>query len=208
MALAAGPLGAVLAGYTGVLISNTAVPVWSAGRRIMPLLFLSSSGLSAAAMLEFMDLNRHEQRAMRRFGAIAAASELACSFALERETALVPQAAVPLRKGFSGFLWNTAKVLTAVSLGLFLWPKRTKGARRARAIVGTAAGLTLRFAVHYAGDASADDPKGSFHQQRAGKGAAEVTGKAAITGPDPRKKKAALADGLSFSRQSKQSVKK
>jgi formate-dependent nitrite reductase membrane component NrfD len=167
LALAAGPLGTLLAGYTGVLVSNTTVPIWNAGRTVLPVLFISSAASSSAAAFEFLDLNRHEQRAIKSFGVAGALAEIACMTIYEREAGRVPQVALPLKKGLSGFLWKTAKVLTIVSLGLFLWPSRSKRARRIRGVVGTAAGLSVRFAVHYAGDASAADPRATFHQQRA-----------------------------------------
>src|SRR5437762_970870 len=44
--------------------------------------------------------------------------------------------------------------------------------------------LALRFAVFQAGKVSARDPRATFRQQRAGFGAAEVTGQAAVAGPE------------------------
>ncbi|MDQ6707280.1 MAG: polysulfide reductase NrfD, partial [Acidobacteriota bacterium] len=51
--IAAGVFGLGLAGYTGVLISNTVVPLWQRPHRIMPVLFLASGAASAASLLDF-----------------------------------------------------------------------------------------------------------------------------------------------------------
>ena len=48
---AGGGLGALLAGYTGVLLANTAVPLWQAARRQLPVLFVGSGMASAGAVL-------------------------------------------------------------------------------------------------------------------------------------------------------------
>src|SRR5262245_7251239 len=50
--LAAGMLGIPLAGYTGVLLSTTAVPVWRKSQRYLPALFVSSAVASCASLFE------------------------------------------------------------------------------------------------------------------------------------------------------------
>ena len=57
-----GLFGAALAGYTGVLVSNTAIPIWLESRRWMPVLF-AASGASAAVSI--IDVFSGEQRARR-----------------------------------------------------------------------------------------------------------------------------------------------
>ena len=47
--IGAGILGMPLATYTAVLLSNSAVPVWLATRRTLPLLFGASSAASLAS---------------------------------------------------------------------------------------------------------------------------------------------------------------
>ena len=65
-----------LATYTGVLIGNTAVPLWNSARRTLPLLFGASSVASLAGLFNLMDLTERERRIMRRFGLIGQAAEL------------------------------------------------------------------------------------------------------------------------------------
>ena len=53
----AGVLGMPLATYTAVLLSNSAVPVWLATRRTLPLLFGASSAAGLASVFELMPLH-------------------------------------------------------------------------------------------------------------------------------------------------------
>jgi len=43
-------------------------------------------------------------------------------------------------------------------------------------VLGTMGAICIRFAIHYAGNSSAMNPRATFHQQRQGQGAFEVTG--------------------------------
>ncbi len=63
-----------------------------------------------------------------------------------------------------------AQFLTAASIVAQLIPRRTKGVRIAAGICGALGSMALRFAVHYAGEKSARDPRASFHLQRSSKG--------------------------------------
>jgi len=182
--LAAGALGAPLAGYTAVLLTNTAVPVWEQPRRSFPPLFVASAVTSAASLLDLMELSEREERLVWHFGVAGKAAELATAVAVEREAARVERVAKPLKEGLSGALWKAAKALTGVSLLASLVPigeKRTR--RKVAGLLGTAGAIALRFALWQAGKASARDPRATFELQRRGHGAAEVTGIPAVTGP-------------------------
>lgn len=183
----AGLLGGPLAGYTGVLLSNTAVPVWQAPRRTLPVLFVSSAASSAASLLDLTHLDEREHRVAERFGAVAKVVDLAATVAVEREAARVERVSRPLREGLSGALWKAAKMSTAASLVLSVLPGTSRGKRIASALLGTGGALALRFAVWHAGTVSARDPRATFHMQRGGHGAAEVTGRAAVTGSADRR---------------------
>ena len=164
----AGVFGLGLSGYTGVLISQTAVPVWQASYRITPFLFLASGMASAAALFEFFPHNRQETMAIERFGLIGKIAELLAALALERNAGRVERVGRPLRNGFSGLLWQTAKVLTVGGIVVALIPSQNRKKRICSGVLGTAASLCLRFGVFYAGRVSARDPHASFEQQRAG----------------------------------------
>jgi formate-dependent nitrite reductase membrane component NrfD len=178
----AGLLGAPLAGYTAVLLSNTAVPVWQGTRRALPALFISSGMSTAAGFLGMLDLTEREERVVRRFGIAGRVADLVAAKAVEREADRVDEVGRPLHEGLSGTLWKASEALTAVSLALALLPGRRSRMRRvAEGALGAAGSLAMRFAVFHAGKASARAPRASFHQQRAGLGGAEVTGRGAVT---------------------------
>ncbi|MDP8928954.1 MAG: polysulfide reductase NrfD [Actinomycetota bacterium] len=183
----AGLLGVPLAGYSAVLVTNTAVPAWQGARRTLPLLFAASGVAGAASLLDLLDLDEHEVAAVRVFGVAGGVGELLAGRALEREVGQVERAAHPYHEGLSGLLWKAAKVATAASLFTSLLPGASRPKRALAGLLGTAGSLSLRFAVFHAGRRSARDPRATFHQQRAGHGAAEVTHAAAVTGPDGRR---------------------
>ncbi len=162
-----GLLGLGLSGYTGVLISQTAVPVWQVSYRIMPVLFLASGTAAAAAFFDFFHLNPQETAAIERFGTMGKITELLAAVALEHNASRVERVARPLKTGFSGFLWQTAKVLTAAGIIISILPGKSRGKRISSGLIGTAASLCLRFGIFYAGKASVRDPRASFEQQRA-----------------------------------------
>lgn len=166
--LVAGVFGLGLSGYTGVLISQTAVPVWQTSYRITPVLFLASGAASAASFFEFFTLNAGEASAVERFGALGKIIELAATFALEAEANRINRVGRPLKTGFSGFLWQTAKALTISSMILSVLPGKSRPKRIIAGVLGSAAGLCLRFGIFYAGKTSARDPRASFAQQRIG----------------------------------------
>lgn len=189
-----GLLGMPLAGYTGVVLAYTAVPVWQDARRSIPALFTASAMAGTASLLQLMDLGWREHRVVRRFGLIGQAAELAGAFVVDRETSRVPRVGEPLRKGFPGLLWNAAKVLSAASLLISLAPGVSRRKRILAGSLGAAGALCLRFGIMEAGKRSAADPRATFEHQRMGYGAAEVTGVAAVTGP--REERALLPRAL------------
>jgi formate-dependent nitrite reductase membrane component NrfD len=171
--LVAGVAGAPLTGYTGVLLSDTAVPLWQSARSTLPIVFVSSGVSAAASLLELTDLNERERRVVWRFGLAGQAVELAAMTAMEREAHRVESVGRPLKEGLGGSLWKAAKILTGLSLLLSLVPQSSKR-RKLSGVVGSAGAIALRFSVFHAGKASARDPRATFDHQRAGLGAREV----------------------------------
>ncbi|HYZ89992.1 MAG TPA: NrfD/PsrC family molybdoenzyme membrane anchor subunit [Myxococcales bacterium] len=165
-ALGAGALGLPLAGYTGVLLANTAVPVWRGAATALPPLFVFSAATSAACALDLCELNGFERRAVRRFGIAGKAAELVFSEIVERQVS-EPVVGAPLKRGISGVLWKGAKALVASSLALSLLPVASKRVRRASGWLGTLGTLALRYGIVRAGRISARDPRATFGQQRA-----------------------------------------
>jgi formate-dependent nitrite reductase membrane component NrfD len=163
--------GLPVSGYTAVLLSDTAVPLWQATRTTLPALFVASSMSSAASLLEFMELSETEETIVRRLDLAAGTAELAAAVLVQKQASETPEVGRALEEGLGGALWKTSTVLSAASLGLTLLPGRGRFKGILGALLGTAGGLAVRFAVFHAGKASALDPKATFAGQRAGYGA-------------------------------------
>ena len=114
--------GASLASYTGVLIGATAIPVWSANARMLPLHFAASGMGTAAAMLE---LRNHRIPALNAIGIAAAATETVVGASIELRNPTLN----PLKQGRSGgnprwrISLRTASV-GAASFGAHIEPSR------------------------------------------------------------------------------------
>lgn len=167
--LAAGLLGPLLGTYTGVLLSDTAVPVWGATRRQLPLLFGASATAGAADVLDLLDPDPASERVTRRLATTGKAAELAAGIAVERAAHEEPEVGPALTSGVAGDLWRASKGLTALSLVTSAAPV-PRGLRRVRrvvtAVLGVVGGLAMRFALVRAGTASARDPQATFGPQR------------------------------------------
>ncbi len=164
----AGLFGAGLSGYTGVLVSNTAIPVFQASRRWMPVLFIASSAATAASVIDiFAGNNRRALRTTWIFGTAGRLAEIAAGRQVERAASAIPKVGEPFREGRAALLWKAATVLSAASFALSLVPVKSAKKRHVVGFLGIAGSLCLRFAVHHLGNASARDPRASFQQQRA-----------------------------------------
>jgi hypothetical protein len=192
-----GVLGIPLAGYTGVLLANTAVPVWQSAHRTLPPAFAAAAIASAAALMQLMPGHTpREARAVRAYGIAGKVLALATGIAMEREVRRHPRVGRPLHTGFSGALWAMARLCTAASLGLSLLPRRRPWLERASGALGLVGGVAFRFAFFLAGKRSARDPQASFQGQRAGLGGAEFTGVMPALGPGSPAR--TLADARTF----------
>jgi formate-dependent nitrite reductase membrane component NrfD len=161
-----GVMGAALAAYTGVLVSNTVVPIWRESRHWMPILFVGSAAASAASMLDLLYREEAAGRVTRIFGTAGRMIELAAARRVEIAVSATPRVALPFRHGTSGFCWKAARALTAGSVAVSFLPLKAQRKRRLAGILGAAGSLCLRLAVHYLGNASASDAKATFQQQR------------------------------------------
>ena len=178
---AGGGLGALLAAYTGVLIANTAVPVWQATRRELPILFVGSGMASAGALLELLPDSGASRKVTHWYGSIGKAVALAAMVAMERSTPRAPRVTEPLRTGGSGLLWRGGLLLTAVGLVLSGLGNKSRARERLASAVTLAGALATRVGIFEAGRRSARDPRATFEGQRAGMGAAELS-----RPPDPK----------------------
>jgi len=152
VAFASGP---PLATYTGALLANTAIPVWSEGRDHLPWLFGASAAASAGAAVTRatpVDLAGPARRAA--IGGVVV--ELGLMKAMERRLGFVGEV---YSQGEAGRYARITKACTVAGAALL-----AAGGRRSRAAAvagGTlvlAGELALRWSVFKAGFQSARDP--------------------------------------------------
>jgi formate-dependent nitrite reductase membrane component NrfD len=156
----AGPL---LATYTGVLVADTAVPVWHEGRRELPWIFAASASASAgAAACVFLPPN--EAGPARRTAVAGVVAEGALMQLMELR---LGETGEVYRRGTAAKLCWAAKGLAGT--GAALLALRGRKSRTAAVLGGAlvcAGEMCLRWAVFKAGFQSARDPKYVVGPQR------------------------------------------
>ncbi len=162
---AAAFIGPFMSVYTAVLICDTVIPAWYLARRSMPLLFATTS-CSTAAGLGMLCAPRTSARAARRLGIVAGA---AVPLALSRVHADVGEfQARAYREGAAGSLASLARMLNLSGTVCAAVAGKAPPLQRVAGALLLAGGLTERFAIYRAGQASAKDPAFTIHaQQRA-----------------------------------------
>lgn len=161
-----GIFGAALAGYTGVLVSNSSIPVWQESRRWVPAMFMASSAATAASVIDVIAHDNCARTVTRVFGTAGRLAEIVAAAKVEHAASRIPTVAQPMRQGATALLWRAASGLTALGLAASLIPGRRRRWGIAAGVLSMAGSLCLRFAVHYIGNASAHDPRAAFQQQR------------------------------------------
>jgi formate-dependent nitrite reductase membrane component NrfD len=155
--------GPPLATYTGVLIADTAVPVWHDGRHELPWIFGASAAASAGAAASIFVPPRDAGPA-RRLAVAGVLAEGALMQAMELRLGKVGEV---YHQGAAGKLSWAAKGLAVGGAALLARPGRRS---RAAAVLGGAmvcAGeLCMRWSVFKAGFQSARDPKYVVESQR------------------------------------------
>jgi formate-dependent nitrite reductase membrane component NrfD len=155
--------GPPLATYTGVLISDTAVPVWHEGRQELPWIFGASASASAGAAACIF-LHPDDAGPARRLAVGGALVEGAMSQLMEHR---LGETGEVYHQGASGGFSTAAKTLTVA--GAALLARRGKRSRAASVVGGAlvcAGGMCLRWSVFKAGFQSARDPKYTVKPQR------------------------------------------
>jgi polysulfide reductase-like protein len=157
-------VGPFLATYTGVLLSNTAVPVWHEGRRELPFAFGGSAMASAGAVATLLTPVSHAGPARR----LAVAGVVLEGGAMEVMERRLGELAEPYRSGEGRRFARASRALNALGAATLALAGRR---RRAAAVAGGAAlvagALCERWAVFRAGFQSARDPKYTVGPQRA-----------------------------------------
>lgn len=153
--------GLLLAGYTGVLIGATAIPVWFENRELLPAHFLTSGLGGSAAILE---LAGFLIPATQVLGLAASVIETLIGISVEVRRRPVD---APLHYGRSGTALRIAGFVegpAALLLRAF-WGASHTG-RYAAAVCFLLGSLLSRYAWVWAGAASANDPQTLFNLQR------------------------------------------
>jgi hypothetical protein len=154
-------LGMPLASYTGVLLADTAVPVWHEARFELPLIFASSGAACAGAAASIVVPD--SAGPARRIAVAGAIAQNVSMQVMEQRLGMLGE---PYRQGPAGRYNRLAKGLSlagATVLGL-------AGRRRAGAALGggvlLAGEVCLRWSVFKAGFQSARDPRYTVEPQR------------------------------------------
>ncbi len=158
--------GLIVASYTGVLLSSTAIPLWARAKHILGPLFLTSAvstGLSALSLLlSFGRSNQKSLEKLERAELVAMTTELALISAIPVE---VGEFAKPLIKGRTGAFFQVGTIGAGLLVPLLLrlgWKltgKRTpRSLNIAASLLVLVGGQILRYVWVVAGRASADDP--------------------------------------------------
>lgn len=168
-------LGPPVATYTAALISNTAVPAWHDGHRVMPFVFVSSA-LTSAAGLGLVAAPVEETGLLRPLGAAAGVTEVALLTRMAKQMGIVGEA---YHEGKAGTYMKLAGTLTVGGAILALASGKSR-LRRALAGASLCAGSAFsRFGIFEAGIASAENPEHTVAPQRerlARRGAQSVQG--------------------------------
>ncbi len=158
--------GLLVAGYTGVLLGNTANPLWRERRLLLPMLFMSSAAASTAGVLQMMPLDKREEKVVQRFGMVGKAGEAACMVAMQRSDAAVPEVGAAAREGKGGVLWTAAKAALVSGILVELLPVRSPLKRKVSGALTTIGAICLRFALLEAGKTAAREPQTTINLQR------------------------------------------
>jgi formate-dependent nitrite reductase membrane component NrfD len=165
--IGAAVIGPAIASYTGVLISDTAVPAWHDGHRVMPFLFTASAA-TAAAGLGLACAGPGEAGPMTRLAVIGAVADMVADWELQRQLEPVVYQAYDSSK-----LLKASTVLSAAGAAGAVAGSRSRPVRIAAGLALMAASACTRFGIFRAGIASAQDPRATIEPQRHRQGSAE-----------------------------------
>ncbi|CAA9536279.1 MAG: hypothetical protein AVDCRST_MAG73-1490 [uncultured Thermomicrobiales bacterium] len=175
IAAAGTPFAFFVAGYTGVLLAATAVPLWFKNALLMGPLFLGSalSNGTAAVSLALAVVPGTPAATQARLAQLEQATAVAELAVLGASRARLGETAAPLTKGRLGALVRYGVVGTGLVAPMAIRAVSHRGGRRpARTTTATAATLTLiggfllRYAAVAGGQRSADDPAATFAMTR------------------------------------------
>jgi formate-dependent nitrite reductase membrane component NrfD len=160
-------LGAFIAGYTGVLLSATANPLWATGKRHIPALSVCSgvAGACAAnnALLALFGGNVSTSRKLDRLEAVASLAELAVILSFRSHAREIGK---PMFAGKRGAKLRSATLFGGILIPtlLNLVPVHARWKTLVASGLTLAGAYVLRETLIEAGKESADDPRVSSRQ--------------------------------------------
>lgn len=181
--VAAGLLGAPMATYTAMLLSDTSVPTWHEMHGHLAFVFASSASLASGGLI-LLTTPTSETGPARFFAVAGVARELVAMHVMKK--AMDPVTVEPLEQGKPGeWLEWSERLSIAGGLGALLGGRRRWVAAVSGAALMTSSALT-RFGVFWAGKESVKDPKYTVIPQRNRlnkRRAAGITDDSITTGP-------------------------
>lgn len=160
--LAAGAFGPPLAGYTAVLLADTAIPTWNGARQHLPFVFVSSASLAASG-LAMITTPTDETGPARRLAVLGVVGDLVAMRVMEAH--MDPVVVEPLHEGKPGKLLHLSERL-AIAGGIGALFARRRWVAVASGLALMAASACTRFGVFEAGLESAKDPRYTVVPQR------------------------------------------
>jgi formate-dependent nitrite reductase membrane component NrfD len=155
--------GPPLATYTGVLVADTAVPVWHNARQELPWIFGASAAASAGAAASIF-LDSGDAGPARRLAVAGVVAEGALMQTMELRLGEVGEV---YRHGAAGKFSTAAKLLAGGGAALLATRgRKSRGAAVLGGALVCAGELCLRWSVYKAGFQSARDPKYTVKPQR------------------------------------------
>ncbi|HST13332.1 MAG TPA: NrfD/PsrC family molybdoenzyme membrane anchor subunit [Gaiellaceae bacterium] len=152
VSFAAGP---PLATYTGALVANTSIPVWSEARDQLPWLFGASATATAGAAAAVVTPVQFAGPA-RRAAVAGAVAEGLVMREMRRRLGFVGEV---YDQGAAGRHARIARACTTLGAGLLALAGRRPAPAKTGGLLMLGGGLALRFAVFRAGFQSARDPR-------------------------------------------------
>lgn len=164
--------GFFVAGYTGVLLGATAVPLWAKNVLLLGPLFLCSAMSTAVAAITLVlscmrNTSHRTLQQLHRLDMIALSAELALILATRSNAGQV--IGRPVREGHLGQIlrWGVLGAGIGVPLalqapGAILRGKHSRLVSILSALLTLTGGFLLRYVMVMAGRASADDPEATF----------------------------------------------
>ena len=168
-------LGAFTAGYTGVLLSATANPLWASGKRHIPAFSVCSglsSGCAFAALLATIDGNDEVVEKLERLEMVASGAELLLLLDFRRRAGYYAKQMFEGKRGeklrtYTMLAGIAAPTLLNIAGSLIKLPKPMNAIRTAAASILTLiGGYVLRETLIESGKASANDPHAAMRQPK------------------------------------------